>query len=396
MSSTSEASAIIQRLSGLSSQDLECDSKARKEAVLLSKRLTAALENPVNTATELVFSPYVATAARIAVDLNLFDLIERSEGPVTTTQLSSASGGEELMLTRILRLLASVGFVHEISQNLWGATPTTKAMATSTVAAGHRFVWDILITSAIQAPKFLREAGHCCPTEPTNGFIQYAQQTKYNVFDFLNSKPSLLTDFNNFMGNTMGARQYWVDWFPVEDHLLAQFNPETTLLVDVGGGKGHDLQAFHASYPGRGKLVLQDLPQALNSIEKELYPGVELMVQDFFKKQQVQGARAYFLHHILHDWADKYCLTILKHLHDAMTPSYSKLLIHELILPDCGATVFQTIYDMTMMTFNGGMERSRTQWTRLLEEAGFEVVKFWVQDEDADGIIEAELKNPDL
>ena len=75
-----------------------------------------------------------------------------------------------------------------------------------------------------------------------------------------------------------------------------------------------------------------------------------------------------------------------------MKPGYSKLLIHDLILPDTGANEYQTIFDMAMMTFNGGMERSRTQWERLLIEAGFEVMEFWVQDPDADGIVEAMVK----
>jgi hypothetical protein len=61
------------------------------------------------------------------------------------------------------------------------------------------------------------------------------------------------------------------------------------------------------------------------------------------------GARAYFLHHILHDWSDKYCLQILKQLRDAMTPGYSKLIIHELVLPDVGATELQARFDLTMM-----------------------------------------------
>jgi O-methyltransferase domain len=100
----------------------------------------------------------------------------------------------------------------------------------------------------------------------------------------------------------------------------------------------------------------------------------------------------YFFHHILHDWADNKCLQILQHVKRAMTPGYSKLLIHELILPDQGASHFQAALDLAMMAFNGGMERSQKQWQQLLETAGLEVVKFWVPEEDADGIVEAVLK----
>jgi hypothetical protein len=96
------------------------------------------------------------------------------------------------------------------------------------------------------------------------------------------------------------------------------------------------------------------------------------------------------MHHILHDWSDKYCHRILKQLHDAMTPGYSRLLIHDLILPDVGAAEFQARFDLTMMTFNSGMERSREEWTKLLEDAGFRVLGLW-EHLDADGIIEAEV-----
>jgi hypothetical protein len=95
------------------------------------------------------------------------------------------------------------------------------------------------------------------------------------------------------------------------------------------------------------------------------------------------------MHHILHDWPDQYCLKILKNIHAAMKPGYSRLLIHELILPDERPTAFQAIWDLTMMTFNAGAERSKSQWTQLLNEAGFDIVAFWIDDEDADGIVEA-------
>ena len=74
-----------------------------------------------------------------------------------------------------------------------------------------------------------------------------------------------------------------------------------------------------------------------------------------------------------------------------MTPGYSKLLIHELILPDTGAAEIQARFDLVMMTFNGGMERSKAQWSKLLEDAGFVNVKLW-EHGDADGIIEAEVR----
>ncbi len=76
-----------------------------------------------------------------------------------------------------------------------------------------------------------------------------------------------------------------------------------------------------------------------------------------------------------------------------MTPGYSKLLLHEMLIPEQGASTFHSMLDMTMMAFNAGMERTERQWTELLDKAGFEVVKFWPPvQEDADGIVEAVLR----
>lgn len=93
----------------------------------------------------------------------------------------------------------------------------------------------------------------------------------------------------------------------------------------------------------------------------------------------------------MHDWSDKYCHQILKSIRAAMRPGYSKLLLHQLILPDFGANEMQARYDLVLMTHNSGMERSKTQWSKLLEDVGFVNIKFF-EHFDHDGIIEAEIR----
>lgn len=264
----------------------------------------------------------------------------------------------------------------------------------------------MIVGAAQKAPKYLREYGHRCPTDPRDGLMQFAFGTKMTTFELFRSMPHVLRDFNLFMGNTMGARSYWVDWFPVKEQLLDGADHNAALLVDVGAGKGHDLLAFLDKYRGKERLVLQELEAVTANLEID--PAIEVMKYDFFTEQPVKGmfpspailmlffsnkvigARAYFLHHILHDWSDEKCLEILKHLKDAMKPGYSKLLLHEMLIPERGASTFHSMLDMTMMAFNAGMERTERQWTELLNNAGFEVVKFWAPEEaDADGIVEA-------
>ena len=87
----------------------------------------------------------------------------------------------------------------------------------------------------------------------------------------------------------MGARSYWVDWYPVQERLLQEFDSsDSALLVDVGAGKGHDLMAFHGKYSGQGRLILQDLCAVTDNLEG-FDPAVEVMTYDFFSTQPVQG-----------------------------------------------------------------------------------------------------------
>lgn len=64
------------------------------------------------------------------------------------------------------------------------------------------------------------------------------------------------------------------------------------MLVDVGGGRGHEAGAFKRSmgpeFPEGGRVVLEDLPAVLEDAEK-LEEGVEKVAYDFFTPQVVLG-----------------------------------------------------------------------------------------------------------
>ncbi|KAF2161627.1 hypothetical protein M409DRAFT_69702 [Zasmidium cellare ATCC 36951] len=387
MAPATTAATIFEELSSIQPGMIDKDPQARRNALILSRKLTAELKGPTNAAVDMMFAPFIPSA-----------LLRDSKSPLSTAKLAELTGGDALLLNWILRLLPSINFVEELGPDLWSTTPITKAMANPNIAAGHRFVWDTMVEANVKYHHFLKETGFKLPVEPTDHVIQFAHGKKYSTFDYLAKlRPDRFADFHLFMGNTMGARNYWVDWYPARERLLDGSDSSSgALQVDVGGGKGHDLQAFISKFPEtEGKLVLQDLPEALASIKDgTLSPRIRQQGQDFFAPNKEAGARTYFMHHILHDWSDKYALKILEPIVKVMKRGYSKLLIHDLVLPDAGITSYQARFDMAMRTFNAGMERSRSQWQSLLGAAGLEVVQFWhgPDGEDADGIVEAALK----
>ena len=143
------------------------------------------------------------------------------------------------------------------------------------------------------------------------------------------------------------------------------------------------------------KLVLQDLQVVLNDAKaKNLDPSIELMAFDFLAEQPVKGARAYFMHWIMHDWPDEVCRRILGRLVEAMKPGYSRILIFDVVIPNTGAYWESTACDMLMMTQLAALERSEDQWHELIEEAGLglKIHKFWRCGQAAvENVIEVEL-----
>ena len=74
-----------------------------------------------------------------------------------------------------------------------------------------------------------------------------------------------------------------------------------------------------------------------------------------------------------------------------MRRGYSKLLISELVLPARGASLFAASLDLQMMGLHAGMERSETQWHKLLQSAGLTIVKIWQSMSGGESVIEASL-----
>lgn len=60
-----------------------------------------------------------------------------------------------------------------------------------------------------------------------------------------------------------------------------------------------------------------------------------------------------------------------------MQPGYSKLLIHEYVVPNLGATWPVTSMDWLMMALGAVKERTEGEWRALLGEAGLEVTGIW-------------------
>jgi hypothetical protein len=101
------------------------------------------------------------------------------------------------------------------------------------------------------------------------------------------------------------------------------------------------------------------------------------------------GGDAYILSHIIHDWNEDQCLTILGNCRKAMKRG-AKLLIVEFVLPEGDTPHFGKIADMVMLTIPGGEERTSAEYETLLAAAGLRMTRVLPTASDV-SIVEAEL-----
>ena len=82
-------------------------------------------------------------------------------------------------------------------------------------------------------------------------------------------------------------------FYPVDKNLVngAKMVDRAVFLVDIGGGKGQDLQELHRKYPKLpGKLILQDLKGVIKEAEASgLDKKIVAMEHDFFTYQPISG-----------------------------------------------------------------------------------------------------------
>lgn len=195
------------------------------------------------------------------------------------------------------------------------------------------------------------------------------------------------------------GRPSWVDpgFYPVADRLTKRFDPSVSdvVLVDVGGGLGHDLEELKAKHPALpGRLVLQDRPEVIATVESAAAAGgppFEPAAHDFFTPQPVGGARAYYLHSVLHDWGDDDCVRILEQLKPALRPGYSTVLINEMVVPRRDPAWPITSMDQLMLVLGAMQERTEEHWGRILARAGFMIARIYGYEMGSESLIEAEL-----
>ena len=164
-------------------------------------------------------------------------------------------------------------------------------------------------------------------------------------------------------------------------YILASFDWSSVdkpgdVVVDIGGGFGQ-ISQYIAHHTNNTRFIVQDLPhvvsQAPAQLPEDLKNRIDFAVHDFFTPQAMEPAPAIFmLRWILHNWSDKYAISILKSLVPAMRKG-SKVLIYEYVLEDGPVTDLTSRFGFQMegimTTLFNAQERTAEEFKSLLTAA---------------------------
>ncbi|MCJ1476775.1 hypothetical protein MMC13_005444 [Lambiella insularis] len=379
-----------------SDSQVEAD-KARMAMIAQARDFIAALETPLESIIWMAWAePTRLVATRIAIDLGIFERLSESGGTSRTKdQLASVSGADPNLIGRVLKHLASMRVIEEVSADTYKATPLARALTVPKYRDAIPFCSEAAGPIFQKLPAFLAKTKYEEPLDNTAGPFQFGHDTTLRSPIWRKERPHIQKAFSNHMAGYHQGRPSWMDpgFYPVKERLIYGMRAEhdATAIVDVGGGMGHDLVELKKKQPDLlGRFILQDLPQVIEQVAQPL-EGIEVTAHDFYTEQSVKGARAYYMHSVLHDWPDADCRRILQHTVAAMEKGYSKLLINENVVPDVGASWQMTSLDWFMMALAASRERTEAQWRELLLSAGLKIKGIWTKDVAAESLIEAVL-----
>lgn len=293
-----------------------------------------------------------AQAIHAAVEFNLPGLL--ASGAKSSAELAAECGAHASTLERLLRALTSIEMFQRLPDGRYRNTPLTDILrADHPQSLGAEAMF-------LPAPFIWRPLGELVESIRT-GEAAFDRVFGQNFFAYLAEHPQDAAVFNRVMTQDI----LWTTPAMLKAYDFSRFRQ----LTDVGGGYGMLLSQILSATP-KLEGVLFDQPQVAAKA-KELLKGdvatrIRIVPGSFFDSVP-EGSDAYLLRRIIHDWEDPDAVKILSNVRAAMSPNGTLLLVEGVI--DSTAQPVG-LMDLMMLVL-GGVERTESDFRKLVEAAGF-------------------------
>jgi hypothetical protein len=316
----------------------------------------------------------IAKGIFAVAELGITDYLKNNSR--SAAEIAQHTNAHAPSLYRLMRAMAGFGFFVEDSEGRFSLTPLGAALQSD--APGHARS----TVRMLAGPWMWRSVGeflHSVKTGESGTEKAFGQ----SVFDYLGTEPQQASIFNEAMIGIHGSE-------PPAIAAAYDFSG-IRKLVDVGGGTGNLLTTILLANPEL-KGMLYDLPhvarEARQQIEaKNLSERCEVVEGSFFESVP-EGADAYILSHIIHDWDEEKCLKILGNCRRVMNEG-DKLLLIEMVIPPGNGFHPGKFLDMVMLSVTGGRERTEQEYAELFAKANLKLTKVVPTDSPV-SVIEAQ------
>lgn len=316
---------------------------------------------PAVAMLQLTLGALVSQAVSVIARLGVADVL--AAGPQPVEQIAQRVGAHHSALYRVLRALGDVGVVAELENRQFALTPLSELLrsdvpgsmrgwATMVGMPFHRYPWTDLYETVL------------------TGESAFDRVHGTKVFDYLAEHPEDAAIFDAAMTSISTNESVSI----AKAYDFSRFNT----IVDVGGGRGGLLAAILSANPHL-QGVLFDVPTVVAGIDDELAAAevvgrCEVVSGDFFDSVP-DGADAYLLSAIIHDWDDDQAVQILRTCRAAMTDS-ACMLLAEIVLPEGPAPSMGKLADLEMLVMTaGGRQRTEAELRALLGRAGLRLTR---------------------
>ncbi len=322
---------------------------------------------------EIAWGYWASQVLRQTAEMGLADKF--GDGPRGADELCAEFGMHPPTFRRFLRTLTGMGIVTESAPGHYALTEMGEALKSG--APGYARSTIICLIGDLVSPGWANLDHSLRTGEP--GFEKHYGK---GLFEHIRDTPGLAEMFSETMVGTHGQE-------PPAVAAAYDFSGIGT-LVDVGGASGNMLGHILSRHPDvRG--VLYDLPHVVADAPPLLErfgvaDRVTIESGNFFERVPA-GHDAYLMSHIIHDWDETECATILGHCRAAMKPD-GRLLIVEMVIPEGDAPHGGKLVDMMMLVVPGGQERTPSEYESLLSANGFRMTRVVPTDSNV-SVVEA-------
>ncbi|MCE2469467.1 MAG: methyltransferase [Dehalococcoidia bacterium] len=317
------------------------------EAGRVLMELREPLASPVAVLSDKMVGAWRTQAIYAAVQLGVFEALPASAEEVERLTALHPSVG-----IRLMRALAELGLARRDGQGVYYPTELgallTRSHPLSLADAARHWGEESYAAWAGLARSLQSD-------EPSFDSLHGK-----NFFDWLQDNPAELRAYHSAM-----AAYAKHDYARLAD--AADFGAASSIL-DAGGGTGELAFSLLRSCPQMEATVM-DRKEVVETaiVPSDLGGRCWFVAGDLFQAWPAKSD-AVILARVLHDWPEPDALRILWRARDAMPPGGALYLI-ELVLDDADGR--GGLLDLNMLVMTRGAERTKEDFKRLLDQAGF-------------------------